>query len=426
GKIMDLLFFLAAVFLVADAQACPEVCVCVARKNYTRHIADCSYKDLHAVPAGLPSNTTTLTLSVNHIASLQEDSFVDVGNLQGLWLTYNEISAIGKGTFGFLAQLRNLDLSHNQITDFPWQDLRNLTVLELLKLSNNHLEKVPPEAFSTLKALRSLWLNDNRLAVLSEGTFDSMPSLSLLQINNNPFNCSCKVWWLKRWLESSPVSSPEKESITCATPKELKGHVLGRTLALDCMLPSVRLTYRSSLDNSVLHDGLSLLLDCTAVGKPQPEIGWKIKTSGQTVAINGPNAEEGEGDNWLADARSEESPGRFLVFRNGSMAVSKFSKADEGIYTCRAVNDVGWREVSVSVALGSSENPADDLLQNDIQASKPRSKSCDKEELPQPEEKVVVIYLTPTVSKKTASGSILWEPWPWGSWFMLFSLALCT
>lgn len=422
---MDPLFFLAAVFLAAEALACPEVCVCVARKNYSRHIADCSYKDLHAVPAGLPSNATTLTLSVNRITSLQEGSFVDVGNLQGLWLSYNEISTIRKGTLGFLVQLKNLDLSHNQITDFPWWDLRNLTALELLKLSNNRLEKVPLEAFSTLKDLRSLWLNDNRLTVLSEGTFDSMPLLSLLQINNNPFNCSCKVWWLKQWLESSSISTPEKESITCATPKNLKGHVLGRTLALDCMLPSVQLTYRSSLDNSVLHDGLSLLLDCNAVGNPKPEIGWKIQMPGQTVAINGPNTEE-EGDDLLADARSEQSPGRFLVFKNGSMAISKFSKADEGVYTCRAVNDVGSREVSVNVALSSSENPADDFLQNDIQASRPRSKSCHKEELPQSEEKVVVIYLTPAVSKTTTNGGILWESRLWGSWFMLFSLALYT
>nr|XP_056721917.1 immunoglobulin superfamily containing leucine-rich repeat protein-like [Euleptes europaea] len=422
---MDLLFCLAVAFLVAEAPACPEVCVCVARKTYSRHIADCSYKDLRAVPAGLPSNATTLTLSVNRITSLREDSFVDVANLQGLWLTYNEISTIGKGTFGFLAQLKNLDLSHNHITDFPWWDLQNLTALELLKLSNNRLEKVPLEAFSMLKDLRSLWLNDNRLTVLSEGTFDSMPLLSLLQINNNPFNCSCKVWWLKRWLESSSVSTPQKDSITCATPKNLKGLTLGRNLDLDCSLPSVQLSYHSSLDNSVLHDGLSLLLDCSAVGKPQPEIRWKIQASGQTVVINGPNAEE-EGDNLLAGARFEESPGRFLVFKNGSMAISKFSKTDEGIYTCQAVNDVGSREVSVNVALSSSENPADDLLQNNIQASKPRAKSCDKDEFPKSEEKIVVIYLTPTVSKTTTIRGILWEPWPWGSMFTVFLLALYT
>ncbi|XP_077174297.1 immunoglobulin superfamily containing leucine-rich repeat protein-like [Paroedura picta] len=418
---MDLLLFFGAVFLASGVQACPKVCICVARRNYSRHIADCSYKDLHTVPVGLPSNATTLTLSVNRIASLQEDSFVDLGSLQGLWLSYNEISTIGKDTFGSLAQLRNLDLSHNQITDFPWQDLRNLTALELLKFSSNHLEKVPAEAFSTLKELRSLWLDNNRLALLSEGTFDSTPLLSLLQINNNPFHCSCKLWWLKQWLKGTSVSTPEKESITCETPKDLRGHVLGRTLALDCTLPSVQLTYHSILDNSVLPDGLSLLLDCGAVGNPLPEIGWRIQTSGQTVAINGPNAEEGDS---LAAARTEEAPGRFRVFKNGSMAILKFSKADEGVYTCRAVNDVGSREVSVEVALSSSENAADDLLRNDIQASRPRSQPCDKDELSQPEEKLVVIYLTPMGSKAATNGGMLWGPWQWGRWIVLFSVAL--
>ncbi|XP_053127740.1 immunoglobulin superfamily containing leucine-rich repeat protein-like [Hemicordylus capensis] len=420
---MDPVVCLVAALLFIETQSCPDVCSCFARKTYNSYIADCSYKELQAVPIDLPSNATTLTLSVNRITSLQEDSFLDVAELQALWLSYNEIRAVQKGTFAFLVQLRVMDLSYNQIGDFPWGDLSNLTALQQLKLSSNRLEKVPLEAFHTLRDLKSLWLSDNRLTVLSEGTFDSMPLLSQLQIHNNPWNCSCKSWWLKRWLEDTLVSISEKDSVTCATPEGLKGLVLGRTLQLDCMLPSVQLVYQSSLGNSVLHDGLTLLLHCRAVGKPPPELRWKIQTPSWNIAINGPNV-EGEGDKVLAD--SKQSKERFLVFSNGSMAIPMFSKTDEGLYTCQAMNDVGSREVSVNVALASAESPTEDLLQNTIQASKPRTKTCDKEELLKPEEKVVFIYLTPVVPKTSNSGGTIWEAWPWGSLSLLSLLVLCS
>ncbi|XP_062998365.1 immunoglobulin superfamily containing leucine-rich repeat protein [Elgaria multicarinata webbii] len=419
---MDLTFSLWMTLLLVGAQSCPEVCRCVAMKKSGRHSADCSYKDLQAVPLGLPANATALTLSVNRITGLREDSFVDTEALQALWLSYNEISAIAKGTFAFLVQLRAIDLSHNQMTDFPWGDLSNLTSLQQLKLSHNRLEKVPPGGFHMLKDLRSLWLNDNHLAVLSEGTFNSLPLLSQLQISNNPFDCSCKIWWLKRWLENTLVSVPEKESITCAAPEHLKGLVLGKTLTLDCMLPSVQLSYSSSLGNSVLHDGLTLLLHCSAVGKPLPEIQWKIQTLAQNVVINGPNV-EGAWDNLLVDATSRRRKGRFLVFENGSMAISEFSKADEGIYTCQAFNEVGSCEASVDVALAGSEKPPVDRLQNNIQASKPQTHPCNKEEF---SEKVVFIYLTAVAPKTSSNGGISGEPWPCRSLLLVLLLALCS
>ncbi|XP_067327283.1 immunoglobulin superfamily containing leucine-rich repeat protein [Anolis sagrei] len=418
---MDRLLCFLTTLLVVGAQSCPEVCRCMALKKYGRHIADCSYKDLEAVPLGLPSNATTLTLSVNRIPSLGEDAFADVPNLQALWLSYNEIGGISRGTFSSLMHLRAIDLRHNQIVDFPWGDLSNLTALQQLKLSSNRLEKVPWNAFQTLKDLRSLWLDNNHLVVLFEGTFDPMPWLSQLQIHHNPLNCSCRSWWLKKWLENTSVSVSEKESITCGAPEHLKGLVLGRNLKMDCMLPSVQLVYHSSLGNSVLHDGLTLFLHCSAVGKPTPEIRWTIQTSAQTVAINGPNAEEG-GDNALAGVTSpQKKGGRFLVFKNGSMVITNFNKADEGLYTCQALNDVGSREVSVNVALASSESP-DDRLQNDIQASKPKANSCDKEH-PRPEGKVVFIYLNPRAPKASSNRGTVWDPWLWASSFLVALLS---
>ncbi|XP_030920339.1 immunoglobulin superfamily containing leucine-rich repeat protein 2-like, partial [Geospiza fortis] len=145
----------------------------------------------------------------------------EVTQVSSLWLAHNEIATIEPGALAVLAQLKNLDISHNQIVEFPWRDLRNLSALQLLKMNNNRMALVPPDAFRTLKDLRSLRINNNRFATLAEGIFDSLSSLSHLQIYNNPFECSCSLQWLKRWMESTLISIPEKDSIACALPERL-------------------------------------------------------------------------------------------------------------------------------------------------------------------------------------------------------------
>ncbi|KFQ01573.1 Immunoglobulin superfamily containing leucine-rich repeat protein 2, partial [Haliaeetus albicilla] len=145
---------------------------------------------------------------------------------QSLWLGYNQIGVVEPGAFALLVHLKNLDLSHNKIADFPWQDLRNLSGLQILKMNNNRLAGLPRDAFRALKDLRSLWLNDNELTTLAEGTFDNLPSLSQLQIFNNPFNCSCKVFWLKKWTENTSVSITKGGSTLCVAPGRLKGRAV--------------------------------------------------------------------------------------------------------------------------------------------------------------------------------------------------------
>nr|XP_006121150.1 immunoglobulin superfamily containing leucine-rich repeat protein [Pelodiscus sinensis] len=137
-----LCMWIAAFFGVS--QGCPEPCTCVEKK-FGRQLAECAYRDLQEVPAGLPSNVTTLTLSANRLHALQQRSFLEVTQVQSLWLAHNQISAIEAGTFAGLLHLKNIDLSHNQLADFPWRDLHNLSALQLLKMNNNQLASPPPE-----------------------------------------------------------------------------------------------------------------------------------------------------------------------------------------------------------------------------------------------------------------------------------------
>ncbi|NXM84716.1 ISLR2 protein, partial [Oenanthe oenanthe] len=326
--------------LLGSGRACPEPCACVDK--YAHQFADCAYKELRAVPAGLPSNVTTLSLSANKISSLPRGAFAEVTQVSSLWLAHNEIAAIEPGALAVLVQLKNLDISHNRIAEFPWQDLRNLSALQLLKMNNNRMAAVPPGAFRTLKDLRSLRINNNRFATLAEGIFDSLGSLSHLQIYNNPFECSCALQWLKRWMESTHVSIPEQDSIACALPERLRGVPLARLPDLRCAAPAVRLTYSpAGLDAAELPDGLSLSLHCA--------VRWKIRTAGQSLELPG-----GSG----AKEEPPPQPERFAVLKNGTLLIPRLSKREEGTYTCVATNEVGTNQSSVNVAVaGAQKHP---------------------------------------------------------------------
>ncbi|NXI86381.1 ISLR2 protein, partial [Rhipidura dahli] len=334
--------------LLAPGRACPEPCACVDK--YAHQFADCAYKELRAVPAGLPSNVTTLSLSANKISSLPRGAFAEVTQVSSLWLAHNEIATIEPGALAVLVQLKNLDISHNHIVQFPWQDLRNLSALQLLKMNNNRMALVPRGAFRTLKDLRSLRINNNLFSTLPEGVFDSLSSLSHLQIYNNPFECSCSLQWLKRWMQSTLISIPEKDSIACALPERLRGVPLAKAPELRCAAPTVRLSYSPNLDAAELFDGFTLSLHCAATGSPPPELRWKIRAGGQSLELSG-SPPEGAGK----EEPPPQEPERFLVFKNGTLVIPHLSKREEGTYTCVATNELGSNHTSVNVAVAGAQ-----------------------------------------------------------------------
>ncbi|KAL8196918.1 UNVERIFIED_CONTAM: hypothetical protein K2H54_001837 [Gekko kuhli] len=304
-----------AAYLAGRSAGCPEPCACVDK--YAQQFADCAYKDLEAVPSGLPSNVTTLSLSANKIAALPRGSFVEVTQVTSLWLAHNRIGAIEAGTLAILVQLKNLDVSHNQIADFPWGDLRNLSALQLLKMNNNRMAHLPGDAFRTLRDLRSLRVNNNQFRAVEEGTFEPLTSLSHLQLYNNPFDCSCRLMWLKNWTENTLISIPERDSIRCASPEKLNGVPLARIPYLQCAPPSLQLSYHPNLERTQLHYGFTLALRLPS---------RRPAAAREANAL--PPAESAPGE-----------PERFRAFANGTLLIPRLSKKEEGTYTCVAANE---------------------------------------------------------------------------------------
>ncbi|XP_074405715.1 immunoglobulin superfamily containing leucine-rich repeat protein-like isoform X2 [Zonotrichia albicollis] len=386
ARMRPLLGVLALVTLLSPGLACPTPCSCSTKKN-GRLLAECAYRELRDVPRGLSPNVTILTLSANRLGRLGRASLAEVPELQSLWLGYNHISSVEPGAFAALPHLKNLDLSHNRLADFPWQDLRNLSALQILKLSNNRLVTVPQGALAGLRELRSLWLNDNELATLARGTFEGLPALAQLQLFHNPFNCSCKLFWLKEWAHDTSVVLSRAGSTLCAAPARLRGRPVTDIPGALCVPPSAQLTYLSGPAAAGPRDGLTLTLHCSVAGSPPPEIRWQIRTAKRRVDIHGPTV--------ARDGGAKAGRQRFLAFKNGTMAIPDFGKEDEGTYTCVAVNDVGTRDVSVNVALAGSANPAEELPRDDPQAGHPGGHSCAKGDELDPSgmgEKLVIVY----------------------------------
>ncbi|XP_066052206.1 immunoglobulin superfamily containing leucine-rich repeat protein-like [Chamaea fasciata] len=390
-----LLGVLALATLLSPGLACPAPCSCSTKKN-GRLLAECAYRELRDVPRGLSPNVTILTLSANRLGRLGRSSLAEAPELQSLWLGYNHISAVEPGTFAHLLHLKNLDLSHNRLADFPWQDLGALGALQILKLSNNRLSRLPRGALAGLRELRSLWLNDNALATLAQGAFEGLPALAQLQLFHNPFNCSCRLFWLKEWARGTSAALSGAGSTLCAEPARLRGRPVTEVPDELCVAPSAQLTYLSSLAKAGPGDGLTLSLHCSAAGSPPPEIRWRALTAaGRSLDIRGPSAGQ-------AGQRR-----RFLAFKNGTLAIPDFGREDEGTYTCLAVNEVGRREVSLHVALAGSRDPPEELPRDDPQAGQPRGHGCAAADEPEPSgagEKLVIVYHVPRGVRSGAGG----------------------
>ncbi|XP_075945272.1 immunoglobulin superfamily containing leucine-rich repeat protein 2 [Anarhichas minor] len=340
--------------VVGNVQCCPELCSC--QDKFAHQFADCAYKDLLVVPVGLPTNVTTVSLSANKIKLLKSKSFINITQVSSLWLAHNEIVTIETDSLAPLIQLRNLDISYNKIVNFPWEDLHNLTALQLLKMNNNEMVNLPKDAFSTLKDLRSLRINNNKFITIVQGTFSALSSMSHLQIFNNPFTCSCSLEWLRDWITTIKIPIPEPKLIVCEAPEHLKGTMVTLIPKLDCTAPTVTITSEPNIENTELYEGFMVILNCETKGSPTPQVSWEVTAGNQNFLFPLPSTGE------INDApiNDKTTNNQFLVFRNGSLIVSRMSKKEDGNYSCSAVNELGRAESSVKVVMAVTQKHGSD------------------------------------------------------------------
>ncbi|NXY85550.1 LRC19 protein, partial [Alcedo cyanopectus] len=174
-------------------------------------------KNLSNIPNNLFQNVTKLSLKTNKVALKDGDkeilqSFV---NLTELYLNENMITVLYNKSFYNLTNLIILDISNNHINTIHKAAFVGLNQLSVLNLSYNAITQLDSDVFTSLRSLTVLNIQYNFLKY-----FHIKSSFKLISIvlAGNPWTCSCKLYDLQIWLNTSNVTMENENNITCTFP----------------------------------------------------------------------------------------------------------------------------------------------------------------------------------------------------------------
>ncbi|XP_070537026.1 leucine-rich repeat and immunoglobulin-like domain-containing nogo receptor-interacting protein 3 [Ptychodera flava] len=145
--VVCIFIFLACCYISASVPSC---------KVYQSTHVDCTYRDLTSVPRHLPSSTTHLDLSYNHIANLLPRDFENLHSLEELTMWIADDLHIDSGTFVGLQRLRLLRFLGNGYLTFGKETFKHLSSLQTLESPIKSVTYMPEYVFSNLTNLSKL------------------------------------------------------------------------------------------------------------------------------------------------------------------------------------------------------------------------------------------------------------------------------
>ncbi|XP_048397009.2 nyctalopin isoform X1 [Stegostoma tigrinum] len=204
------------------------------------------------IPAAVRGTETLrlLYLERNRIEAVAYNSLQGLSHLKYLNLQDNQIAVIHHKGFKHCVELEYLYLNDNLLRNLPEFAFQELTLLKMLNLGGNVLVNVSRTWFSQLVELEVLYLDRNAISYIEEGAFENLTSLISLHLNSNkltslplsvfqpvyflgrlyvfrnPWDCDCRVEWLKDWMESYGLV----RDIPCASPPSVAGMDLSQVL----------------------------------------------------------------------------------------------------------------------------------------------------------------------------------------------------
>ncbi|XP_054437152.1 toll-like receptor 7 [Pteronotus mesoamericanus] len=184
----------------------PKTLPCDVSQNdpNTQVIVDCTDKHLTEIPGGIPTNTTNLTLTINHIPDISPASFRQLDRLVEIDFRCNCVPIrlgpkdnicnkslqIKPGSFSRLTYLKSLYLDGNQLLEIP-QDLP--PSLQLLSLEANHIFSINTNNLTELTNIEKLYLGQNCYYrnpcnvsfYIEKDAFRKLLNLKLLSLKDN-------------------------------------------------------------------------------------------------------------------------------------------------------------------------------------------------------------------------------------------------
>ncbi|XP_025045870.2 nyctalopin [Pelodiscus sinensis] len=196
-----------------------------------------------------------LNLQDNRINVIHDRAFQDCQKMEYLYLNDNLLSDLPENSFDGLRHLKMLNLGGNFLRNVSNTWFRDLVELEVLYLDRNRINYIEEGALENLTSLVSLHLNSNSLTTLPFSVFQPVFFLGRLYLFRNPWECDCKLEWLKDWMENYRLV----RDIPCASPSSVAGIDLAdvlfdRSPEGSCLDPvELNVTSYSATPTSELH-----------------------------------------------------------------------------------------------------------------------------------------------------------------------------
>lgn len=364
---LPLLFLATAAFRLSMGQATTGQCSLAT--IYGLKTADCTNLNLDSLPRYLDGDLKTLTFHGNRLTFLGMDSFQAYSSLQNLLLVRNRLEEIAPDAFRDLRNLQKLDLEGNKLKAIPVQALRHLASLRFLSLKSNpiayvtngdlrHLKnleelnfencwltRIEPRAFAELSILNELNLVNNELRGLDADMEDSLSkTLTIIRLHSNPWQCDCRLRWLRKLLLRIPNWEFGPNTPSCAGPDLIRG-VSWKHLSPDQFAcPST--IVGNSTTSIELRVGSNVSIECIVFGDPEPVVTWLKgpKTIGRESISEG---------TFMSGANMKEKHIRSVV------VLRDITPDDASDYKCIAVNPAGRSEVTYKVwIVGTDTSPS--------------------------------------------------------------------
>uniref|UniRef100_A0A4W6FH25 LRRCT domain-containing protein n=1 Tax=Lates calcarifer TaxID=8187 RepID=A0A4W6FH25_LATCA len=160
-----------------------------------------------------------LDLSRNKLTSPPSNVFNGLINLNFLNLGRNSIKKeLPSDLFCCLPNLKNLSLKFNNLHHLHPQLFSRLTALGMLFLNDNKLQNLPEYIFQGLGQLFTINLKNNHLQTLPGDVFLSNTALRALDLSGNPWDCTCSIRGIARWIRHNEHVVTDKEDVICHSP----------------------------------------------------------------------------------------------------------------------------------------------------------------------------------------------------------------